>query len=682
MAKNTAAWGWTGSGYHELAELEVWFIRNDIDNNRSLFGYSVGNNSNNSFGDTGTISWSLRDQSGTRASGSKGNTPTTAYYQKRTYASGQFWIGHNSDGTLSNRNFVLTMNRNLGNVRTATIRVTVSNIPDIPRASKISSLSNFTIPGGNPSFTIDAHSTAFRHYADLKVNGELIASMGELRGGSHSFNLSTAQQDKIFNMMKNSTSIRFELVVGTRHNNVVIGVYDYKQATVYISGSVVPVINSVTLKDTNTTVSNKFGGYVRGQSALDVSISASGARGSNVKSVRTYFNGRVYNGTSFRTELMTSSGTSELVVEVIDSRNRKTSTRRSISVIDWSDPYLSDMDVVRKEGGTHNDPNSTGLKIDGRVFVRPVNNRNTYDLIIKTRQAGTMDPLVTVYEKKGISHSVDRISVDTTTYSAAEQNKWFYKFDNANSYLIVIEVADALGGAKTTWTIPTGFTLVDFKNNGKGIGIGKHSEKDALEVDMTTLNHREVLFQSKKKVTVTTPGMPVKMNLLAEFTDGLYPLGVLYDPEDRTHYILRQHAGSGTYGTNMGIGIDRQGNISTSVTVLSLDSLNGFRPYNNDYSNMPRVRISGKTVSLAGQVNPPASNSLGGASPVTICRIPSEYAPNQQLTQVCHGSGYDLWLLRVNTNGNVTAERYQRGGSSATPTGSTWMPFSISYVIE
>lgn len=67
--------------------------------------------------------------------------------------------------------------------------------------------------------------------------------------------------------------------------------------------------------------------------------------------------------------------------------------------------------------------------------------------------------------------------------------------DVDNSYEIAIVVSDFFNSDEKIFSIPTGFTLVDFKASGKGIGFGKVSELDGvMDVGLQTKFTGGLLF--------------------------------------------------------------------------------------------------------------------------------------------------------------------------------------------
>ena len=124
----------------------------------------------------------------------------------------------------------------------------------------------------------------------------------------------------------------------------------------YVPVSVVPSISSVSIAEATSGVADRFGGYVRTRSKLSVSITAAGAQGSNISSYRTIIDSVTYSGASFTTNTLITAGSLTMTVTVTDSRGRTASTARTVTVLDYSPPSLSQFTAERcNEDGRQND---------------------------------------------------------------------------------------------------------------------------------------------------------------------------------------------------------------------------------------------------------------------------------------------------------------------------------------
>ena len=98
--------------------------------------------------------------------------------------------------------------------------------------------------------------------------------------------------------------------------------------------------------------------------------------------------------------------------------------------------------------------------------------------------------------------------------------------------------------------------------------------------------------------------------------------------------------------------------------------------------NELKVRRIGKIVELNGQLKNTASITLNQRE-VTVATIPSGYRPSRVLYKIMQGSGTNIWLLSVNTNGQVRLSRYRANTTSYSAISSgAWFPIQVTYTVD
>ncbi|MBP3311682.1 MAG: discoidin domain-containing protein [Butyricicoccus sp.] len=113
-------------------------------------------------------------------------------------------------------------------------------------------------------------------------------------------------------------------------------------------------------------------------------------------------------------------------------------------------------------------------------------------------------------------------------------------------------------------------------------------------------------------------------------------------PEVRTYWPL--------YGSD---GFQIDGFIAETFSALA----STFKP---DADNPPRVLRAGRMVQLAGACS--SSSSISGSiTEHTILSLPRAYWPAHDVYQVCQGGTTRIWLMHVDTSGQVTFSRYHYG---------------------
>ena len=134
----------------------------------------------------------------------------------------------------------------------------------------------------------------------------------------------------------------------------------------------------MTFSEATSGVADRFGGYVRTRSKLSVGVTAAGAQGSSISSYRTSIDGETYSGASFTTNTLNTAGNLTLAVVVTDSRGRTASTTRTVSVLDYSPPSLSQFTAERCNAeGTATQTDGTKVRISAKASGSSVGGKNT-----------------------------------------------------------------------------------------------------------------------------------------------------------------------------------------------------------------------------------------------------------------------------------------------------------------
>lgn len=117
-----------------------------------------------------------------------------------------------------------------------------------------------------------------------------------------------------------------------------------------------------------------------------------------------------------------------------------------------------------------------------------------------------------------------------------------------------------------------------------------------------------------------------------------------------------------------------------SGDVLAFDSL--FSPYSGTgggYSGV-YVRTNGMITELYGTVSKKASSTSSVDTWWLVCTLPTGLEPDHQINVVCQGSGDYIFVLKVNTNGQVLVGRYRHGTTYGSVGSTTWLPFHVVWM--
>jgi hypothetical protein len=96
----------------------------------------------------------------------------------------------------------------------------------------------------------------------------------------------------------------------------------------------------------------------------------------------------------------------------------------------------------------------------------------------------------------------------------------------------------------------------------------------------------------------------------------------------------------------------------------------------------PKIRKWGPVVTITGAAKPTAEVAADGT--LTIGTVPDGCIPKTDVVSLQQGSGKAVWMLRIDTSGEVTASRYRVGSDSAAMTASgngTWLPLNVTYMV-
>ena len=110
-------------------------------------------------------------------------------------------------------------------------------------------------------------------------------------------------------------------------------------------------------------------------------------------------------------------------------------------------------------------------------------------------------------------------------------------------------------------------------------------------------------------------------------------------------------------------------------------SLTGVVVYNEDSANQVRYRRENGVVTVTGVVSPASNdNDFGSSTQNVIFTLPVGYRPATNYVTICQGTSTDVWTLIVNANGTVCIARYRDETGYKTPTTTTWMPFTATFL--
>ena len=279
----------------------------------------------------------------------------------------------------------------------------------------------------------------------------------------------------------NATSMECKLTVRTYQNGALNGSVSVP-ITINIPTSAVPEINSVTLSEANSNIGS-FGLWIKGMSQIKVDTDASGIYGSTIKTISSTIEGTTYTGEIFTTNTIVNSGSLAIKVEVTDSRGRKATSTKNITITDYQAPQILKFSARRCDSAGNIKENGTYARVEYAYKITSLDGKNDKSVKISYRNTKTSS------------------YTDLFTSSTSYEEDTLYFSDNildlANSYYIKIELSDSFSSnVSSEVLIPTERVPLELLYTGLGVSIGKAAELDeTFEIDLYTIFNKAVRFQ-------------------------------------------------------------------------------------------------------------------------------------------------------------------------------------------
>lgn len=550
-----------------------------------------------------------------------------------TIGSGTTTVSHNNNGTKTvSVSFSFTPGRSssIAYYPAAMSGSGSMTLTTIPRASSFSSVRGTTI-GGTMSVGISRHSTSFTHTVLYRVgtSGSWTTAKSSVTT-STSFTLPMSLCSKI----TNSTSGTLQLCLRTYNGSTKIGSDVTKNVTVTVPTSVVPTVGTVTISEGNSAIDGFFGDntpYIQGKSQLAVSITASGAYSSTIKSYKTEIEGKYYTASSFTSTTIMTYGTIPVKVTVIDSRGRTGTKTVNVTVVEHHTPQFTHVDVFRSTGTGVADDEGEYVTIQMGYKFATINDLNHYRLVIDYRVAGSTARYTNLYS--GYLNGSENDNWSWTSSSA------LFSVDNA--YDVMITVLDEFASNSFLFTVNTSYTLINFNSSGRGISFGSVSSEDNFTVDMESKFKQASTFEEA-----------------ASFEKGLNAIGEIY-----------------VNGTVEADNLHDTGWVDCTYQT-------GFKRYGSTQPNA-QVRRIGKQVYFRGVIGRTSATTPSSDKSTPMVRMPSGYAPEYTMNVVCQGSQSNRFMLSINENGLIYVSRYGYGDTGNTDLpANVWLNCYATWVID
>jgi len=416
--------------------------------------------------------WSVT-VNGTRYSGN--NTIGMSANTTRTVASGSTVISHDTNGTKTFPfSFSQTFDITFSGSWVGTISGSGSgDLTTIPRTSNVTLSASSINIGSSITINTNRANSAFTHQIHYSFNGGGWTTINNSVGASVAYSTPSSWNTLIPNATSASVRIRCVTYSGSSRIGESIATF-----TANVPANVVPSVSAISATEATTTpsIASTIQALVQGYSGLRVVTTAAGAQGSTISSYRTTL---VNNSTTlhtgntrdFTTGALNASGAVAVTSTVTDSRGRTASRTLNVTFLAYSPPVITTFTAFRANTSGATTNGGTSLRSNYNYSITTLNNRNTRSFTIRyklnTASSWTTATSGTAYSASSTTYRRDN------TFTNTEQ-----------TYDVEMVVTDFF--TSTTMALQVGGEIVPLSINatGRGVGIGGHSTKDALEVYM------------------------------------------------------------------------------------------------------------------------------------------------------------------------------------------------------
>lgn len=390
-------------------------------------------------------------------------------------------IAHNSDGTKTLSTSARITHSRFSSTGTGSYNQVLTSIPRVSTFS----LNTSTVTLGSTALTvtINKSSSSFTHKVYYKF-GNINVLKYDGSGTSTSFTPSISDCSQI----PNAVSGTGQIVVETYNGSTKLG-QNSANITLKVPDSVKPSFNSLVAELVANGINTSYG-YVQNKSQCKLSISGSvGSYGSSITNYYISGGGFTGNSATATTGVLTQSGSITFSAYVTDSRGRRSDTKTvTINVKEYANPKILEFTAQRCLANGQLDEDGTYAKVYTNYSYSNLSGSNSLTASMMYRKTGD-STFVKCAEKpvQGGTIVIGSGNLDTTF-----------------AYEVRFELKDNFTTIGQSVTVATSFVTLDFRKGGKGIAIGKTSEKDGLfDINMDV--------DVKGKFTVN--GKPVVVNV-------------------------------------------------------------------------------------------------------------------------------------------------------------------------
>lgn len=390
-----------------------------------------------------------------------------------TIASGTVNIYHNADGTHAAISGYAHVGPTGFSPSSASDTSNTLTLPTIPRVSDLSVNKSSVPADGSTTITATAtkKSSSFTDTLAVKL-------------GSYSKSITSGTAFTIPEEWINAipgTSATATVTVTTKSGSTTVGTKSVN-FTVTVPEDVKPTISSISATEAITSVTQAFGNrFVRTLSQLNIAVTAAGIYGSTISAYSTTIDGVAYPGQTFQSNALNTAGTLQIKSTVTDSRGRTATLTKSVTVVDYYSPTITDLTYIPCDSDGSENPNGTYIKVTITGKIASVASQNTKSLVLKYKKASA-----SAYTTKTITLSAYVFEVSTMISG----------IDPTSTYELVAELSDKI--SSTSMSTSTGVPVISALAGGKGVTIfGEAAEEGFIVNGASRLNGIDMLTEEE-----------------------------------------------------------------------------------------------------------------------------------------------------------------------------------------
>lgn len=400
-------------------------------------------------------------------------------YQTRYIFTRSLSIAHNADGTKTiPLSFTIGINATLsGKVYND---VTVSGNVTLPiiHATSTFTRSGTATMGYAQTITITRKNSSYTHILKYTFAGKTEQIASNI-GTSYTWTPTVA---KFAPMIPNAPSATCTLTLETWYNGGKVGTKTLS-FTLSVPSSVVPTISAFTLAEAVSGLAAQFGGlkgsgvdygaFLNSKSKIKYSVTAAGAQGSTIKTYSISIIGQKFAKSSATTAVIAASyaGTHYATVTVTDTRGRKATLQKTLTVVAYAPPKFTTLSINRYRYNAESE--SYELDESGECAGLRLN-------FSIAESGGKNEPHTCAIEYKLNEEDESEYKALPFDFTAYAYNGTLYYSDPVFSknitYNIRVTLTDYFGSIEKTVTLSSSRPVLDIMYSGSGIAFNKMAE--------------------------------------------------------------------------------------------------------------------------------------------------------------------------------------------------------------